>query len=210
MELEITKSESVGELISALAKAQGDMPTAIKSKKNPFFKSTYADLASVMDACRKPLSANGLAVLQTIEGSHDNMFLMTFLGHSSGQWIQSKTPLIISKKDVQGMGASITYVKRYCLMAITGVVAEDEDDDGNAAVGNKVDTAQPVDMSQKEVDKYLKSWGDKKDHFFTFMTEIMKQRKWNYTQVIEAFTKDEDYTKATFEAWVEKKQSKVA
>jgi hypothetical protein len=204
------QSDNIAELISALSKAQGDITYAIKCKKNPFFKSSYADLPAIWEACKKPLSANGLAVIQTIEGTHDLMFLITMLAHSSGQWIKSKVPLIITKKDIQGMGSSITYARRYSLMAMVGICQEDEDDDGNVAVGNKVEISQEKEVIQSEVDKYVNSWGDKKDHFFAFMTAIMKQNKWNHSQVLDSLQKDPVFTKNTFENWLEKKQAKAA
>ena len=46
------RSESIGKLAEALSKAQGKMKGAAKDSANPFFKSRYADLASIWDACR--------------------------------------------------------------------------------------------------------------------------------------------------------------
>ena len=66
------QSETIGKLSEALAKAQGAMQNAVKDSSNPFFKSTYADLASVWDACRKPLSDNGLAIIQTADFVHEH------------------------------------------------------------------------------------------------------------------------------------------
>lgn len=126
-------SENINELMGALSKAQGAMDAASKDKTNPFFKSKYADMASVVAACRSALSENGLAVVQTIKKNADaTMSLMTTLGHSSGQWIQSEMPIALKKDDPQSMGSALTYYRRYSLSAIVGVVTE-EDDDGNAA-----------------------------------------------------------------------------
>ena len=65
----MNQSEQINELATALANAQGIIATASKDKKNPFFKSKYADLASVWGACREPLSAHGLSVVQVVEAS---------------------------------------------------------------------------------------------------------------------------------------------
>jgi len=59
-----TQSDQISELTTALAAAQGLIEGALKDSSNPFFKSSYADLASVWDAIRKPLSDNGLSVMQ--------------------------------------------------------------------------------------------------------------------------------------------------
>jgi hypothetical protein len=56
--------------------------------------------------------------------------LQTILAHSSGQWVESRMRLIPPKNDVQSMGSYITYLRRYMYSAIVGVVAADEDDDG--------------------------------------------------------------------------------
>ena len=133
---ENTHSNELGSLFEALAKAQGKIENAIKDKKNPFFKSSYADLASVWDACREPLSSNGLAIIQTVEGTKEGMYLNTWVGHSSGQWMKSRLPLIIMKQDPQSVGSALTYARRYALSALVGICA-DEDDDGEKAMGRK-------------------------------------------------------------------------
>lgn len=129
-------SEVINELAGALSKAQGEMQAAIKDKVNPFFKSSYADLGSVWDAARPVLSKYGLCVMQTTEMTADGarIIMVTTLAHTSGQWMKSFLPLNPSKNDSQGIGAAITYLRRYSLSAIVGVVC-DEDDDGETAVG---------------------------------------------------------------------------
>jgi len=120
-------SEQISELAAALAAAQGMMENAIMNRTNPHFKTKYADLAAVLNAARKPLSANGLAIVQTIgEG-----VLHTRLLHTSGQWIASEHPLPMSGRP-QEIGAALTYARRYSLSALIGIAA-DEDDDGNTA-----------------------------------------------------------------------------
>lgn len=134
----MNQSEQINELISALSKAQGAMSAAAKDCSNPFFKSKYADLSSIWNACREPLSANGLAVIQTVQQRENGDVLYTMLGHSSGQWISSSMPLRIKSdgktNELQVMGSCLTYLRRYALAAIVGV-APDEDDDGNSAKG---------------------------------------------------------------------------
>ncbi len=125
-------SDTVNELFSALAKAQGLIQNALKDSQNPFFKSSYANLASVWEACRKPLSDNGLSVSQTTCKTEHGLFLITILGHSSGQWMRSEMPIILVKNDPQSLGSMLTYLRRYSLSAIVGV-APDDDDDGEKA-----------------------------------------------------------------------------
>jgi hypothetical protein len=132
----MTQSETINELASALSKAQGEMQAAIKDKVNTFLKSNYADLGSVWDAARPVLSKYGLCVMQTTEIASDGskIIMVTTLAHTSGQWMKSFLPLNPAKNDSQGIGAAITYLRRYSLSAIVGVVC-DEDDDGETAVG---------------------------------------------------------------------------
>lgn len=145
----MTQSELINELASALSKAQGEMQAAIKDKVNPFFKSSYADLGSVWDAARPVLSKYGLCVMQTTEITPDGskIIMVTTLAHTSGQWVKSFLPLNPAKNDSQGIGAAITYLRRYSLSAIVGVVC-DEDDDGETASG-RGKTQQPQQPPQK-------------------------------------------------------------
>lgn len=125
-------SEQINELAAALAKAQGAMQAASKDSTNPHFKSKYADLASVWEVCRKPLTDNGLSVAQLPEATEHGLVIATRLMHASGQWMQADLLLNPTKNDPQGVGSAITYGRRYGLCAMVGIVA-DEDDDGNGA-----------------------------------------------------------------------------
>lgn len=132
----MSQSELINDLAAALSKAQGEMQAAIKDKINPFFKSSYADLGSVWDAARPVLSKYGLCIMQTTELLSDGskIVMVTTLAHTSGQWVKSYLPLNPSKNDSQGVGAALTYLRRYSLSAIVGVVCDD-DDDGETSVG---------------------------------------------------------------------------
>lgn len=138
----MNKSEQINELATALSKAQGAIKGALKDTANPFFKSKYADLSSVWEACREQLSANGLAIVQTPFQVDTGIGIETMLTHSSGQWISNQFTMPVAKADAQGVGSAITYARRYALSAMVGVAPED--DDGNAASG-KVDKS--VDKS---------------------------------------------------------------
>ena len=125
-------SEQLGELAAALAKAQGQMVGAVKDADNPFFKAKYADLASIWDACRVPLSTHGLSVVQTTELGADVTVTTTLL-HASGQWLRGHLQMTPTKHDPQGVGSCLTYARRYALAAMVGICSVD--DDGEAAAG---------------------------------------------------------------------------
>src|SRR6266403_3470792 len=101
-------SPTLGKLLEALSKAQAIMEGAELGSKNPFFKSKYADLTSVWNACRLPLSRNGLSIIQTVDQIGERPCLVTLLGHSSGEWIRSVFPLPLLKNDAQALGSAIT------------------------------------------------------------------------------------------------------
>lgn len=139
------ESEDLKELYTALAKAQEEMENAKLDSKNPFFKSAYADLPSVIKASRPFLSKNGLAVMQRVMTNGNNtIYLSTRLCHSSGQWIESSMPIDPPKKTIQDIGSYLTYVRRYTYSALIGVVGADDDDDGEAAMvrSNKISKGQ--------------------------------------------------------------------
>ena len=119
----MNKSESIAGLAAALAKAQGQMKGAIKDSANPFFKSKYADLASVVEAIRAAFSANGLSYIQTVEPSDkDEVRVETTLLHASGEWISCGIlSLPVSKADAPGYGSALTYALLYSLSAAVGV-----------------------------------------------------------------------------------------
>ena len=129
-------SESIAKLATALSILQGKLTHAKKDSANPFFKSKYADLESVWDACRSLLAENGLAVMQFpgefVDGT---MSLNTVLTHSSGEYMNYLMSVPMTKMDAQGAGSCISYMRRYALAAVVGVVQAD--DDGNAASSPK-------------------------------------------------------------------------
>ena len=126
-------SESIAALAGALAKAQLQIEPASKNATNPHFRSHYADLASIWDACRGPLNTNGLSIVQfPCDGEVGRTGLCTMLLHSSGEWISEVVTTRSQKDDPQGLGSALTYLRRYALAAVVGVTAT-EDDDGNAA-----------------------------------------------------------------------------
>ena len=119
-------------IATALAKAQAEMGKALKQANNPHFKSKYADLGNVMDACLPALNAAGIAVIQPTGEDEHGRFVETILIHGeSGESLACRVPLIVAKNDMQGYGSAVTYGRRYGLMAMAGIAPED--DDGNAA-----------------------------------------------------------------------------
>ena len=132
------QSESIANLTLALSIVQGKLTHAKKDSANPFFKSRYADLESVWDSCRNLLANNGLAIMQ-FPGLYSeldkSMSLTTIISHKSGEWMGQEMSVPVTKPDAQGAGSALTYMRRYALAAVVGVVQAD--DDGNAASSPK-------------------------------------------------------------------------
>lgn len=139
-------SENVTELSKALIEVQKVLSPALKDAENPFVKSRYATLNSVMGSCKSALLDNGILLTQypvPVEG--ENLGLVTKLVHAeTGQFQASLAVIPLSKHDPQAMGSAITYGRRYSLSAMLGIVTED-DDDGNAATY----TAAPLSPRQR-------------------------------------------------------------
>jgi hypothetical protein len=132
-------SEQINELGAALATAQAQMKGAKKDSANPFFKSKYADLASVCAACMDALNAAGIAVVQAPSTTPDGIAVETLLVHKSGQWMSEIVCTKPKDDGPQALGSVITYLRRYALAAFAGVAPED--DDGEAAEGRKAGKA---------------------------------------------------------------------
>jgi hypothetical protein len=147
------QSEKVAELAKALAKAQSEMSGAIKASVNPHFKSRYADLSAIFDACRASLNKHEIAIVQRVENDPNGVAVSTTLLHSSGEWISDRCWLPVTQKTAQAYGSAITYGRRYGLAALAGVAAE-EDDDGNAASAPAQTQAKPQPVTSAPVEQH--------------------------------------------------------
>ena len=141
--------QGIGKLAEALAAAQGAIKGAAKDKTNPHFKSQYADLTAVWDACREALAKNKIAVIQAPRYDDGRLILHTTLAHSSGEQISGTFPVTPVQNTPQGLGSALTYARRYSLASMVGVAPEGEDDDGNAASsGATKDTSPPAQVKK--------------------------------------------------------------
>ena len=123
------QSESITDLATALCLAQAEMGGAIKDSNNPFFKSSYADLTSVIKVIKEPFAKWGLSFVQlpVTSAGGNGIGVSTMLMHKSGQWLQSEYLLPMDKVTPQGAGAAITYARRYALQSLVGIPSVDDD-----------------------------------------------------------------------------------
>ena len=129
-------SDTISQLAAALSIAQGQIEDAVKDTKNDFYKSKYADLSSVRAAIRQPFADNGLSVAQFPRTVQGGVEVETMLLHVSGEFM-AETLFMPVKHEPHPIGSGISYARRYALMSIANLAADD--DDGNAA-----QTAKPV------------------------------------------------------------------
>jgi hypothetical protein len=122
----------VKQIASALVKAQREFGPALKTSTNPHFRSKYADLAACVEAVIDALNNNGIYLMQMTHETPDGAMAETVFVHESGEMLSAgKLFFPASKHDAQGYASSLSYVRRYSLMAACGIAPED--DDGNAA-----------------------------------------------------------------------------
>lgn len=118
-------------LSKALAIFREEVSVIAKQTNNPFFKSKYADLPSILEGIKEPLKKSGLALFHKAEWSEDGYYLISTITETeSGESISSAFPLFGSKP--QEVWSSLTYARRYNTLALLDIPT-DEDDDGNKA-----------------------------------------------------------------------------
>jgi len=122
----------VKQIATALVKAQKEFGPALKTSTNPHFRSKYADLAACVEAVIDALNNNGIYLMQMTHETPDGAMAETVFLHESGEMLSAgKLFFPASKHDAQGYASSLSYVRRYSLMAACGIAPEDND--GNAA-----------------------------------------------------------------------------
>lgn len=140
-------SPTIAKIAKALLEAQKEMVNAVKDSKNPFFKSTYADLNSVREACMPALNKNNISAIQPTVSFEGRNYINTILMHESGEYLSGLTEIIYTKtNDAQAQGSGISYARRYGLQSMCNVGVAD--DDGNKASNPNTSgntTAKPVD-----------------------------------------------------------------
>lgn len=179
-------SDVINELAEALAIAQGEIQNPVKDSDNPFFKSKYADLATVLDAVRPVFSKHGLSVVQMPFDKDGEIGIATRLMHKSGQWLEDQVsiPLQVKKNAAQEAGTVITYLRRYALAALAGVYQEDNDGNmGASKTDNKPDNAAlfNADTLDKFANKMIQALNEDEGHITIGRSNIIDKDLWEAT-----------------------------
>lgn len=191
-------------VLAKLMKAKQGIGTVKKDSKNPFHKSNYASLNAYIDASEEHLIENGLILVQAGNGSFSEPIIVATLIHpESGQWLKSYLPILNPKLDSQGLGASVTYMRRYSIATLLGLVSED--DDGETAVGRgKYDQQKkktsapdkPEDQKEKDEENLRKvlDMFDKEDQYLVieYIKVVSKHWDWTQAECVKKFIEDKD------------------
>ena len=152
----MTRSESIKEIAAAMNKAQAEMTAAKKDAKNPFFKSKYADLGSVILALKEAFANNGLSFMQSPFMTDGGVGVETLIMHSSGEWLEGELTLPLDKPTPQAAGSAITYARRYALQSMAGIPSADDDAEFTMARNKK---PEPV-ISDEQYEKLIEACVD--------------------------------------------------
>lgn len=148
-------------LSKAFVALQADLTPVAKSAVNPFFKSKYAPLPEVMETIQPLLAKHKLAVMQPMTHLDGEPAIKTILVHESGEMIEEVSPVFLDKKNAQSHGSAITYARRYGVMSLLGLVADEDDDGHRASSAPKAPRATPAPKGDDELTRAKKAINDK-------------------------------------------------
>lgn len=147
---------SISKIVGALAIAQGKFAT-LKSEREvtvtgekAAYKFRYAELHSLLEVVRKPLSEAGIAVVQVPEVTNEmrNVTVITKLLHVSGESLEGRLTVPVQRPGPMGIGAAITFARRYTLLSLLGLAQADEPDElGELAPGVPPPLPRPLQDS---------------------------------------------------------------
>lgn len=134
------RSDSIAKMAKPLGAMLGEMENVFNSKSGYGYK--YAPLNDVLDKARPVLAKHGFGMTQLVSTSGvDKIIVKTILIHDSGEYISSEMELpptdVKGTVQIQKMGASITYARRYQITAMLGMAGEEDTDGVPQGSGDK-------------------------------------------------------------------------
>ncbi len=133
-------------IFKALASFQQEVPVILKETTG--YGYVYADLPAIFKEINPLMQKHGLGFYQAVNGTK----IKTVIFHiETAEIIESETdiPQGVSLKgmnDFQVLGSAITYIKRYALSSLLGLVTDKDTD----ASGDQVVQIEPKKQSTKE------------------------------------------------------------
>ncbi len=200
-------------LYQKLAEFQNEVGAIKKDSVNPHFKNKYADVNTVLEAVVPALTKVGLVMVQkTITKEDSQKYLLTQIIDidKTTDLIDSEILLMTNKNDMQGLGSAITYARRYSIVNLLCLGAED--DDGQRASQNQYNAPQrqntppPVKTITKEqifqLDALIVETDTNRDSFIEFLnTKGFNIRNLNDIQMLSF--------KSVYDILNQKKQNQV-
>ena len=176
------ESNTLGKFLPAFKKAQMQFEAAKKCGTNPHFKSKYATLEAVLEACKEPLNEHGIVIMQPIIPHDGCDYVVTKLLHESGEWMASASRLTPDRAGPQAYGSYITYLRRYQLSALTGLATEDDDGEAAQSTYRSQPAAKAITRPKQprptvtatqasHLEELIKDDQDKKNNLRKFMVE---------------------------------------
>jgi|GEM_PF-2099097 len=140
------------EMFESWASYFGEVSNPDNTTLNTFFKAKYAPLSEVLNTIRPIMGKYGLSITQAPYISNGEVCVRTMVMHKSGGImsfpVMSAKP---AKLDIQGFGSAMSYIRRFVINSIAGVMGE-VDDDGNSASKGKKAEVKPREKTKEEIE----------------------------------------------------------
>ena len=163
----MNKSDDIGELASALSKAQESLTSVAKSGHNKFDNYHYSTLEDYIKASKKPLAANGLSVMfssseievterKNQKGNTEystHLVCSAIVTHSSGQWIEIRGCGEGQDRADKGLYKAITGARKYLMACILNLATSDdpEADETVGMTGQTTSEPTPASATKKNI-----------------------------------------------------------
>lgn len=224
MEFKELMSESINELVLSLCKARAEIGSITKDKEvnvttkdGRKYNFKYATLDTILESIKEPLAKNQLLITHFLLscGPLNNLHLITQISHSSGQWMRSFIPLILTDIKDQSRGSAITFARRYAVSSILSL-ATDEDDDANAADGNESNEVtkpkKPEErlVPKKVIDQFMEHHeiSEKGTNYPSlYVMHLCTGRNESFDQVLKGCASNPDWFQESLDKWIKKSSS---
>lgn len=196
------QTNALDKILPAVLAVQSKATHVQKGTDNPFFKSKYADLSDIWGAIKDLMAENNLIVTHSMSQNEAKEYLTTRIYHVSGQYLESVCPINPVKNDPQAYGSAVTYMRRYSLSALLGIVT-DLDDDGNDASGRtseqkpQVKKQEPKPQQQKILPMTMSEFTDLCERIKSATNEDELKAQWLLAYAARVRMTDDDFTAIT-------------
>lgn len=183
MQERVMEKNAKSSYMAALSELQADLPVVgrrgqieIRAKDNKgertgvIIQSTaYALWEDINEAIKEPLKRHGFALSFRVTREGDRVNVTGILSHRDGHSEETTLPAPLdttgSKNNVQAVGSSISYGKRYTAGLLLNLTSRGEDDDGKKA-------GDAPTISDEQVDEISKLLTETKSNLVLFLKKM--------------------------------------